>query len=258
MTIGVASVILLIAVGNGSSKSVEEQIRSLGTNLLEVSAAGVRGGAAGAGTSISFTKQDANALQNKTLAPDVKSAAPVVDASSVELVHESTSYEPTSFVGTTPSYLPAHDYKILDGTSISALDVSKRKHVLVIAETVAEELGLSSPVGTTIQVNGTNYEVVGVLATKSSSGTSSEDEDVIAPITAVEDTLAGYGAIDSITVEATSEADLNAAEAEVRQILEQRHKITDTAEPGFEVANQGSLLETSSSTSTSSPPCSAR
>jgi putative ABC transport system permease protein len=71
----------------------------------------------------------------------------------------------------------------------------------------------------------------------------------MAPITTVQDSLTGHGPIDSITVQATSESSLDAAEAEVTSILEERHKIKDTAEPGFSVLNQGSLLETSSSTS---------
>src|SRR5271155_5685280 len=118
MTIGVASVIVLIAVGNGSSKAVQSRIQSLGTNVLIVQGAGgFRGGArASSTTSVSLTKQDAEALQNPDLAPDVKSASPVVDASDVKLVYGSSSYEPSTFVGTTPSYLPAHSYQLAAGT----------------------------------------------------------------------------------------------------------------------------------------------
>ena len=99
-----------------------------------------------------------------------------------------------------------------------------------------------------MRANGVNFEVIGVLAAKGSNGVSNLDEIVAAPITTVQDSLAGYGPIGSITVEATSESALSSAEAEVTQILEQRHKIKNTSEPGFEVINQGSLLETTSST----------
>ncbi|MGO9498705.1 MAG: ABC transporter permease, partial [Solirubrobacteraceae bacterium] len=89
MTIGVASVIVLIAVGNGSSKAVQSRIQSLGTNVLVVQASGggFRGGAraSSATTSVSLTKADAQALQNPGLAPDVKSASPVVNATGVKL-----------------------------------------------------------------------------------------------------------------------------------------------------------------------------
>jgi len=252
MTIGVASVIVLIAVGNGSSKAVQSRIQSLGTNVLVVmGSGGLRGGARASTTaSVSLTKQDAEALQNPSLAPDVKSASPVVNASSAQLVYNGSSYEPSSFVGTTPSYLTAHTYKIQEGAAFTSADVSQHKHVAVIGQTVVQELfGGQSAVGANIKVNGSNFEVVGVLASKGTNGATNEDDVVMAPITTVQDTLTGPGPIDSITVEAKSESSLNTAEAEVTQIIEERHKITDTAEPGFSVLNQGSLLETSSSTS---------
>ena len=251
MTIGVASVIVLIAVGNGSSKAVQSRIQSLGTNVLVVMANGFRGGArANTASSVSLTKGDAEALQNKSLAPDVKSASPVVNATSVKLVSGSTSYEPSSFVGTTPSYISAHSYKIAEGASFTGEAVTKHQRVAVIGQTVVQELFAGqSAVGQNIKVNGSNFEVVGVLASKGSNGTTNEDDIVMAPITTVQDSLTGYGPINSITVEGSSPTTLNAAEAEVSQILEERHKIKDTAEPGFEILNQGSLLETSSSTS---------
>jgi putative ABC transport system permease protein len=251
MTIGVASVIVLIAVGNGSSKAVQSRIQSLGTNVLVVmGSGGFRGGArANTGTSVALTKGDAEALQSPGLAPDVKSASPVVNASSVQLVFNGTSYEPSSFLGTTPSYLTAHTYSVKEGASFTSADVSQHKHVAVIGQTVDEELFAGqSAVGQSIKVNGSNFEVTGVLASKGSNGATNEDDVVMAPITTVQAALTGPGPIDSITVEAASESSLNAAEAEVTQIIEERHKITNSSEPGFQVLNQGSLLETSSST----------
>jgi putative ABC transport system permease protein len=252
MTIGVASVIVLIAVGNGSSKAVQSTIQSLGTNVLVVQASGgFRGGVrANTTTTISLTKADAEALQSPSLAPDVKSASPVVDASDVKLVYGSSSFEPSSFVGTTPSYLTAHSYKIAEGTGLTEADVKEHKRVAVIGQEVVTELFAgASAVGQNMKVNGSNYEVVGVLAKKGTNGTTNEDDVVMAPITTVQDGLTGTGPIDSITVQARSESALDAAEAEVTTILDERHKVKDTAEPGFSVLNQGSLLETSSSTS---------
>ncbi len=252
MTIGVASVIVLIAVGNGSSKAVQSRIQSLGTNVLIVQGSGGLRRFAGAstGNSVSLTKADAQALQDSSLAPDVKTASPVVNASSVTLVYGGTSFEPSSFVGTTPSYLTAHSYKLAEGNSFTAEDVSHNRRVAVIGQEVVQELfGGTSAVGQTMKVNGSNYEVVGVLAKKGTNGTTNEDSVVMAPITTVQDSLTGVGPVDSITVQAKSESDLNAAEAEVTQIIEERHKIKNTSEPGFSILNQGSLLETSSETS---------
>jgi putative ABC transport system permease protein len=185
------------------------------------------GARASTAATVSLTKADAEALQNPSLAPDVKSASPVVDASDVSLVYDGTSFEPSSFVGTTPSYLTAHTYKLAEGDAFTAEDVSKHRRVAVIGQEVVQEL----------------------FAGQSAVGQNMKDDVVMAPITTVQDSLTGVGAIDSITVQAKSESSLNAAEAEVTTILEERHRIKDTAEPGFSVLNQGSLLETSSSTS---------
>jgi putative ABC transport system permease protein len=251
MTIGVASVIVLIAVGNGSSKAVQASINSLGTNVLVVMTGGFRGGArVSSSTSISLAKQDAEALQNPNEAPDVRSASPVVNAGGVKLVYNSSSYEPSSFVGTTPSYLTAHNYKVQEGAAFTSADVSTHQRVAVIGQTVEQELFAgASPLGQNIKVNGSNFQVVGVLASKGSNGATNEDDVVMAPISTVQDSLTGYGSINSITVEGNSQSTLNAAEGEVTQILEERHKIKNTSEPGFRVLNQGSLLEASSSTS---------
>jgi putative ABC transport system permease protein len=248
MTIGVASVIILIAVGNGSSNAVKSRIQALGTNVLLVQAGSGRGGVrATSAATISLTKADAEALQNPSLAPDVQSASPVVNANSVKLVYNGSSFEPSSFVGTTPTYLTAHSYKVAEGTSFSSEDVTKHKRVAVLGQEVVQELfGGASAVGQNIKVNGSNFEVIGVLAKKGTNGTTNQDNVVMAPISTVQSTLTGTGSINSITVEARSEAALNGAEGEVTQIIDERHKIKNTAEPGFSVLNQGSLLSTSS------------
>jgi putative ABC transport system permease protein len=120
----------------------------------------------------------------------------------------------------------------------------------VIGQTIVQELFAGqSAVGQSININASSYQVVGVLASKGSNGAANQDDVVMAPITTVQDSITGLGSIASITVEARSQSSLNAAESEVSQILEERHKVKNTSEPGFQVLNQGSLLETSNSTS---------
>ena len=111
MTIGVASVIVLIAVGNGSSKAVQASIEALGSNVLLVQAGFTFGGTAVSAVTapISLTIADANALSDGVVAPDVQASAPAVSASPT-LVAGSTSYSPSQFVGTTPAYATAHNY----------------------------------------------------------------------------------------------------------------------------------------------------
>ena len=251
MTIGVASVIVLIAVGNGSSQAVQSSIQKLGSNVLLVQAGFSFGGTAVTTVTapISLTIADANALHDKVQAPDVAAAAPAVNASPT-LTFGSTTYSPSQFVGTTPAYSDAHDYTLQSGSFFSSAQVAAHARVVVLGPTVVTNLFAgANPVGDTIAVNGVSFQVIGVTAPKGTNGVTDEDDIAFAPITAVQDTLSGYGSVNSITVQAKSQSALTAAQAEVTSIIEQRHQITNTANPGFRVINQGSLLTASSASS---------
>ncbi len=250
LTIGVASVIILIAVGNGSAATVQQRIESLGSNVLLVTRSFTLGGSGASNAPTTpLTRPDVDALNDKASAPDVAAAAPVVNASPT-LVHNGVSYSPASFVGTTPEYLTAHTFQIAAGSPFTATDVSHRNRVVVIGPTVVTNLFAGQdPVGQTLQVNGGNFEVVGVTASKGSNGVADQDDVAFAPLTAVEDTLTGYGNLSSITVQAKSRGQLNAAEAEVTSVLDARHHITGSASADFRIINQGSILAASNSTS---------
>jgi putative ABC transport system permease protein len=249
LAIGVASVIVLIAVGNGSSQTVQKRIESLGTNVLLVTRGFTRGGARASVATPPLTEKAADALQDPDNAPDVQSASPVVNAAGATMVYDGTSYSPSTFVGTTPSYLTAHTYEIADGTSFTSQDVSEHSAVVVIGPTVVENLFAGvDPVGQSIQINGSTFQVIGVTKSKGASGALNQDDVAMAPISTVQDQLTGYGPIDSITVQAKSQGRLDAAEAEVSTILQQQLGTT-AANPGFNIINQGSILEASSSTS---------
>jgi putative ABC transport system permease protein len=252
LMIGVGSVIVLIAVGTGSSNAVASQIEALGSNVLLVSSTPSLGGLrAGGSSSSSLTVADAGALTDHFTAPDVQSASPVVDASEVTLTYDGTTYTPTSFVGTTPSYRPAENDSMASGSWFSKAQDKAHDRVLVLGQTVVSELfGGADPVGANVQVNGTNFEVIGVTNSKGSSGSTNSDDFVAAPLTAVQDTLTGYGSVNSIIVQAKSRDQLNAAQTEVTDILNQRHPELDGAtSESFEVTNQASILQASESTS---------
>jgi putative ABC transport system permease protein len=254
MTIGVASVIVLVAVGNGSKQQVQASVRALGSNVLLVQAGGARGGPGlfGGGASITLTQDDATALQDPFDAPDVKSASPVVTASSTGLVAGSLSYT-SSVTGTTPSYATARNYEVASGEMFTNADVKRHDRVVVLGPTVVANLfNGADPVGQTVKMGGSSFTVVGVTKAKGSNGTTDQDDVVFAPLTAVEDALSGYGSISQIVVQARSESSLNAAQAEVTSILDERHDISatpsSTTSSSFQVINQGSILETSDET----------
>jgi len=244
ITIGIASVIVLIAVGKGSSEAVQESIDALGSDTLTVTASPGATTLGGSTAAVTLEEADVEALEDAERAPAIKSASPVVSASGTELVYGSSTYEPTEFIGTTPSYAEAHNYVVESGSFITHAQVKERARVAVIGPEVASELFAgTSAVGKTMQVNGVNYEVIGVTKSKGSSGTQSQDDGVIAPITAVEDTLAGYGELSSIAVTATSKDAVAEAEAQITQVLDSRHEVSE----GISVINQGSIIEASSS-----------
>jgi putative ABC transport system permease protein len=250
LTIGVASVIVLIAVGNGSSKAVQARIEALGSNVLLVLRGGGPGGSGASNVAQKpLTESDAQALNHNPSAPDVESASPVVSASPT-LVHSGVSYEPQRFVGTTAPYMKASNYEMEAGSFFTSTDVKEHDRVVVIGPTVASNLFAGqNPIGQTIQVDGSDYQVIGMTKSKGSNGAQDQDDVAMAPISAVQDTLTGYGDLDSITVQAKSRGALTAAESEVTSILDQRHGIESPINADFRVLNQGSILAASSSTS---------
>ena len=259
MLIGVGSVIMLVAVGTGSSRAVQHTIEGLGTNLLQVSqqrggggfGGGFGGGRATIGTrsrSANLTAADVTALQDKTQNPDIVAVAPVQTAS-VTAVYNGASYSPSSFVGTTPSYEQIKDYKIAEGTFFTDADETQHNRVVVIGQTVATNLfGSADPIGDNIALNGSNFQIVGVLQVKGTNGAQDQDDVAIAPLTAVQDTLTGYSrSYSNISVEAASPSRQSAAQAEVVTTLETTHHIAAGASDDFRVLNQASLLQTSQS-----------
>ena len=253
LTIGVGSVIILVAVGTGSSAAVQSQIEALGSNVLLVSSTPTLGGLrGGGGVNVEpLTVADATALQNTFTAPDVASASPVVNASDVTLTYNGTTYSPSTFVGTTPTYQTAHDYSMATGSWFTNAQENQHARVLVVGPTVVQELfNGADPTGQTVQVNGTDFEVIGETNSKGSNGTTNEDDVAVAPLTAVQDTLTGYGSISSITVQAKSRDQLGAAQTEVTNILDALlPPAAGSTTASFNVINQGSILQASNSTS---------
>jgi putative ABC transport system permease protein len=248
--IGVSAVIILVAVGTGSSQAVESRINQLGTNTLTVFNTGRFGRASGTQTQVaSLTIADVNALENPNNAPDVKSVSPVVSTSETA-TYGSATYT-TTVEGSTPSYLTAEDYTVQAGSAISSQDVTSHAQVIDIGSDVASNLFTTgeNPLGATIMIGSTNFEVIGVLASKGTSGLTDQDAVAIAPYTAVEDHLTGYSqSFSELIVQGRSASTLNLAEAEVENVLAAQNDTT-VADLPFQVLNQATLLSTVESTS---------
>jgi putative ABC transport system permease protein len=262
LMIGVGSVIVLIAVGTGSSSAVEKQIDALGSNVLLVTSATQLGGfGASSNSGSGLTLADSDALQSHFKAPDVKSVSPVLDGSDATLTYNDSTYEPSTFVGTTPSYRAAENETLSQGAWFTAAEEKAHRQVLVLGSTVDQELFAGAdPVGDTVQVNGTDFEVIGVTASKGSEGTSNSDDQVYAPLTATQDTVAGYGSLSEIIVQARSRDRLDPAQTEVQDILNALDPVTSSSssaasgsasssDSNFDVTNESSVLAASTSSS---------
>ncbi|HEX3807315.1 MAG TPA: ABC transporter permease [Gaiellaceae bacterium] len=248
ITIGVAAVIILVAVGHGSAVAVSNQIEGLGTNMLTVQAGGRTFGRA-ASTSSTFTfltLADVTALSQKSVAPDIKSATPVVTLSSLTATNGQATEQPSQAIGTTPSYAEARKESVAAGTFITSQDESTHARVAVIGPTVVSNLfGTANPIGQTIQLNGSNFQVEGVLTPKGSNGIQDQDDIVIVPLTTAQDQLVGHsGQLSQIVIEATSSKTVNNADAEATAILTPSHSNTDGS-AAFSILSQSSLLQTS-------------
>ncbi|WP_431880101.1 ABC transporter permease [Micromonospora marina] len=219
--IGVAAVILLVAVGNGSAQAVSRSIEALGTNTITVSST-ARAGAA----SSPLTVDIAQSLQDPALAPDVRAVSPVV-SSAPTITHAGTEHPVAQFLGTHPTYFGSSNSPLAAGATFTDQDVAQGRRVVVLGRTVATELFADTdPIGQQVTVGGALFTVVGVLAEKSSSsGFSDPDDLAVAPLTAVQQALTGYGPVNSILVEATGPDRVNAAQQQVTQILNQRLKL---------------------------------
>jgi putative ABC transport system permease protein len=243
--IGVAAVILLVAVGNGSAKAIQAQIENLGTNTLTITAGNVRQ-AATQTQNTSLTLDMVGALTDPDAAPDVKSASPVVSGAQT-LVFEGAEHSVTQFVGTYPGYLPASNLAVAQGSGFTTDDVTAGRRVVIIGSTVAEALFPSvSPVGQQLTAGGSLFTVVGVLAEKGGSGFNDPNDIAVAPVSAVQQALTGYAGLNQILVQATGPDTVDAAQAEVTAILNQELHVTGTSP--FRILNQSQLLEARTST----------
>src|SRR3954452_1033296 len=146
--------------------------------------------------------------------------------------------------------MAARNYELEAGSWFTSSDVKRHNRVVVIGPTVASNLFPGqNPVGQTIQADGVDYQVIGLTKSKGSNGAQDQDDFAAAPISAVQDTLTGYGDVDQLVVQARSRGALDAAESEVTSILDERHDISSPLNADFRVLNQVSILAASSSTS---------
>jgi len=252
IVIGISSVIAMLAIGNGTSQSIQSSIQSIGSNLVAVSPGAQRTPGSqvntSRGSSNTLTMDDVAAISSqvtsaKAVAPDVTTRKQVVAAGT------NTN---TSIIGTTPSYLEVKNVTISDGIFFSDEQITSLAKVAVLGPTTRDDLfgSSSDALGKTIRINGNQFTVIGVTTSKGGSGFNNSDDAVYIPITVAQQFLTGNRYISTISIEAQSASLVNDVQNQVTSLLLERHKISDPSKADFSTINQADILSTASSITT--------
>jgi putative ABC transport system permease protein len=242
--IGVAAVILLLAVGNGSAQQVENAINQLGTNTLTVRASS--GGGFG-GSTTTTGPQITMAVGDQLASSGLGHVSAVVPEADTSLTVSSATASETDInvIGTTPGYFNVTTAKVGTGSGFTSSDVTLASKVAVIGQTLAQELyPTGSALGQQISIDGTPFTVEGILTQQSSVGFEDPNSEVIAPISRVQRSYTGFGAVSSLLVAARNSNDVTAAQGEIEVMLNQFLGVTNTADEPYTVTSQSSLLQT--------------
>ncbi|MSY41422.1 MAG: macrolide ABC transporter permease, partial [Actinobacteria bacterium] len=225
--IGVAAVIVLVAFGQGASNAVTGSIEGLGTNLITVFP-GTAGGAQSSDNLAlkDLTVEDAVALNDPVLSPDISAAAPTKRAR-VTCTVGSLSHS-TAMVGSWPAYFEISNSAVAEGGYFTNSDEVDGRRVAVIGKTVADDLFTDTdPIGNEMNCNGVPFTVLGVLVSKGASGFGDQDDTIIAPLTTVRNHLTGNGSLDTIAVQAASSQTQSQAQEQLIAVLDDRHDVVE-------------------------------
>ena len=249
--IGVAAVIAMVSIGQGASASVQAQIESIGTNLLFVSAGaqnvgGVRSGTGDTGTN-TMTVDDLDAIKREV--PSVSMVTPNVNARS-QMVAGNMNWN-TGVTGVSEQYPEIRKWPVATGSFFTDADVRTAARVIVIGQTLADNLYPGTdPVGQDIRVMNLPFRVVGVMAKKGQDPQGRDQDDVaFAPYTTVQKKILGRDRVQIAFVSAISQDATYTAQAQITELLRQRHKLTANEPNDFTVRNMTDVAEAANETS---------
>ena len=248
--IGVGAVISMVSIGQGAQASVQAQIESIGTNLLFVSAGaqnvgGVRSGTGDSGTN-TLTAEDLEAIRREV--PSVSMVTPSVNSRS-QLVFGNMNWN-TSVTGVNQDYPSIRKWQVASGDFISELDVRSAGRVIVIGQTIADNLfpGMD-PVGQTVRVANLPFRVIGVMARKGQDPQGRDQDDVaFAPYTSVQKKILGSPRLQIAYVSAISQDATYTAQSQITELLRQRHKLSGDEPNDFTVRNMSDVAEAANET----------
>ena len=247
--IGVGSVITMLAIGEGSKKSIKENISKMGTNMLNIRpGAGMFGGVRNNSDMQSLKLTDYLALKKE--AKLLKYVTPVVSGNGQAIV--GANNWPTSIYGVNTEYLPIREWEVEEGAMFGQDELDNLSKVAVIGRTIQKNLfpDGDSPIGQTIRFKNIPFKIIGILAAKGESNFGQDQDDIIiAPYTTVQKRVLAQTYLQSIVASAINENEAENAVNEVKKILERTHNIAADQENNFNVFSQQELISTFSSTS---------
>src|ERR1022692_3121377 len=248
--IGVAAVISMVAIGQGSKKSIQDQLASMGSNMITIRPnSNVVAGARLDATSVqTLTIDDIKAIQKQ--AQYISAVSPAA-SSKGQVINGALNWS-TTIQGVSPEYLDIRNWPVKDGIAFSASDVTSESKVCLLGQTVVNNIFASdeNPIGKIIRFNKIPFKVIGVLATKGENAYGQDQDDIIiAPYTSVQERITANIYFQNIYVSAKNENVTDSATNEISAILRASHRLKPTDTDDFAVRTQAELINTFSSTS---------
>jgi putative ABC transport system permease protein len=249
IVIGIGSVIALVSLGQATQQSVQNQIQSLGANLLTVQPTAQRTGAVrgafGGGTTL--TLEDATAIETSSQITTVLNVSPELSRRSQVTTGKNNTN--TQIIGATPAYATIHKVTIDSGSFITQRDIESVAKVAVIGPQVVTDLfGTgATPIGQTIRISNQTFTIVGITQSKGGSGFQNQDDIILVPLSTAQKQLFGVDYLSSIALEAKSSDVMTDAQNQVGYLLLARHKFNTPAQADFSIFSQQDILNTASS-----------
>jgi putative ABC transport system permease protein len=247
IVIGIASVIAMIAIGQGAQNTIEANIEAIGSNLIIITPGFQRGTAVsqGRGSAQTLTLEDANAIKSEV--QSIKAVAPEVSRRyQITAKGKNTN---TQVIGTTQDYLVARNIKMNIGSFFSDQQIKSSSKVAIVGSTARDDLfgANANPVGQSMRIRNVDFEVIGVTETKGGTGFSNPDDAVYVPLSSAQHFLSGDNFLSDISIAAQDQDSMAAVQEQVSNLLLKKHNISDPLSADFNIINQNDIIATATS-----------
>lgn len=248
--IGIGSVIAMVSIGQGAQNSIQSSIQSIGSNLIMVMPGATRsfgyGASSGRGSAKTLTMTDVDAISKEIR--NIQAISPEV-SSRYQVTAKGTNTN-TSVVGVRPAYTEVRNVTISEGSFISEGQLQNRSKVAVIGPTTRDDLfgEGADALGQSIRINGIEFKVIGITASKGGSGFNNQDDMIYIPLSTAQLFLAGDTTyVSSINISAVDTESMTGIQTDITDLLLTRHKIKDSTSADFTVINQTDIVSAASS-----------